>query len=77
MILEKLPSVQALSIDDKERLAEEIWEEVSAIRDTLPVPQEHLDILEQRRAEYEANPKLVKSWDEVKAGLKNKFGELG
>jgi len=74
MILEKLPAVQALSLDEKELLAEEIWQEVSAERDTLPIPQEHLKILEQRRTEFEANPEKVRSWDEVKKGIQGKFG---
>ena len=74
MILDKFPTVQALSLGEKERLAEEIWEEVSATKDTSPVPPEHLEILEQRKAGYEANPGDTKDWDEVKLSLQKKFG---
>ncbi|MGE9297341.1 MAG: addiction module protein [Puniceicoccales bacterium] len=56
MILEKLPNVQALSLAEKEKLAEEIWEDISRTRDSLPIPPEHLELLEERKKAFDQDP---------------------
>jgi putative addiction module component (TIGR02574 family) len=74
MILEKLPEVEALSAEEKQLLAEEIWDDLSRMRDPFPITEEQLQILEDRVAEYRAHPERVKSWDDVKRNLSERFG---
>lgn len=73
MILEKMPEVQSLTLQDKEKLAEEIWEEIARERDTLPVPPDHLKTLEQRRKDFEKSPSEARSWETVKDSLRKQF----
>lgn len=75
MIIEKLPAVQSLSMEEKQMLAEEIWDEISQLRDPEPVPNDHLALLEERMVEYQQNPEAVKSWEAVKADLASRFGD--
>lgn len=75
MIIDKMPDVQALSLEDKARLAEEIWDEIAQSRDPYPVPDAHLRIVEERMAHYAANPDAVKPWEDVKADLMRRIRE--
>lgn len=66
MILETMPAIQGLTVDQKLRLLWEIWEDVSS--DTTVSPGTAA-LLEERLAEYEANPQDVRTTDEVTAGI--------
>ncbi len=41
------------------------------ISDNSQVSKEHLDILEERLAAYEANPGHLLAWEDVKASIEN------
>ncbi len=75
MILDKFPAVKALSLEEKQRLAEEIWEEISQVKDPFPVSQEHLDILHRRQKEHEKHPERVKTWNEVRQNIRQRFSD--
>ncbi len=66
MIVEKLPAVASLSIEEKWNLAVELWDEVSAHQDELPVNQEILAVVEQRFADYERDPSSALTLEEFK-----------
>jgi putative addiction module component (TIGR02574 family) len=66
MILESIPAIGALTVDQKLKLIGEIWSDVSR---TVPVTQEVADLLDERLAEYEANPGTVLTTDQVSANL--------
>jgi putative addiction module component (TIGR02574 family) len=66
MILETIPAIQALTVDQKLRLVWEIWNEVSHASELSPGVGELLD---RRIAEYEANPSAARTTDEVTAGI--------
>lgn len=66
MILETIPAIQSLTVDQKLRLVWELWNDVS--RDTSLTPETGA-LLNERLAEYEANPDVVKTTDEVTAGI--------
>ena len=69
------PTLQSLGIDhltsaERIRLVEEIWDSIPD-EDVVPALTEvqQLD-LRRRIAEYEADPKLGSTWEEVKARLR-------
>lgn len=69
------PSVQSLGIDrlsvpDRLRLMEEIWESIPA--QELPVPESHRQELDRRLAACDADPTGGSPWEEVKARLAKK-----
>jgi len=66
MIVEKLPAVASLSIEEKWNLAVELWDEVSAHQDELPVNQEILAVVEERFADYERDPSSALTLEEYK-----------
>lgn len=65
MILETIPAIQELTVDQKLRLVWEIWNDVSRISDISP---NMASLLDDRLAAYEANPVDVRTTDEVTAG---------
>jgi len=76
MIADQIPQLNELSTDQKVELIEELWEQISADESNFPFREDHLRILEERRAEYLANPDSTSSWEEVKARLLRKINDL-
>jgi len=68
MIVEQLPEVQKLSPEDKLVLAAELFEEAADWSAEAP-DQDMLAILNERLAEYRANPEAAVPWSEVKARI--------
>jgi putative addiction module component (TIGR02574 family) len=68
MIVEQLPEVQKLSPEDKLVLAAELFEEAADCSAEAP-DQDMLAILNERLAEYRANPEAAAPWSEVKARI--------
>ncbi len=66
MILETIPSLGALSVDQKLRLVWELWNDVS--RDTS-ITTETASLLNERLAEHAAAPSDVRSTEQVTAGI--------
>jgi hypothetical protein len=66
MILETIPAIQELTVDQKLRLVWEIWSDVSKNSSISP---NTASLLEERFATYEANPADVRTTDEVTAGI--------
>lgn len=65
-ILEKVPSVEKLSADEKWQLANELWEEVEAENSAFPVRNDHVKLLQDRWTEFTEAPEQTKSWDSIK-----------
>jgi hypothetical protein len=66
MILETIPAIKVLTVDQKLRLVCELWEDVSHDPAIKPGVAELLD---ERIAEFEQNPAAARSTDEVTAGI--------
>ncbi|HEY8504700.1 MAG TPA: addiction module protein [Gemmataceae bacterium] len=61
--------IDRLSLAERLRLVEEIWDSIAAEADRLPVPQSHKEELDRRLAACRADPKAGSSWEEVKGRL--------
>jgi putative addiction module component (TIGR02574 family) len=66
MILETIPALRALTVDQKLRLVWELWQDVS--HDPTITP-ETAALLDQRLAEHEASPDATRTTAEVTAGI--------
>ncbi len=64
-----IPALEALTPAEKLQLIEELWEELSATPEEIPVPQWQLDELDRRSAEYAKNPSSAIPWEEVKRNI--------
>jgi putative addiction module component (TIGR02574 family) len=70
VIAEKIPALAQLSIQEKLLLASELWDEVTAQADEIPVAQHILDELDRRLEEYRRDPSTASSWPEVKQRIR-------
>ena len=66
-------AVLALPVEERCKLAEDIWESVEA-EALNPPPQWMIDELERREAHARANPDSLRPWSEVYARLKARYG---
>ncbi len=66
MILETLPALSALTVDQKLRLVSELWHDVSR-EGTITAGTAAL--LDERLQEHASNPDAVRSTEQVTAGI--------
>lgn len=71
MVIESIPALAHLSSDEQLILAAELWRGNTQGDEGSPDPQ-IVTLLRERKFRYETDPKNVKSWDEVKAQLRQK-----
>ncbi len=67
MILETIPAIQDLTVDQKLRLVWELWADVS--RQGAGISSDASSLLEERLELYDADPNRIKTTDEVTAGI--------
>lgn len=61
--------ISRLSPAEKLQLVEELWDEIAANEDRLPIPDWHRAVLKEDQARYAADPTEGSPWPEVKARL--------
>ncbi len=62
----------ALPPDERLRLAEELWDSLTA--DDVPLTDAQVAELDRRRASLAANPESARPWDEVHARMTARYG---
>ena len=70
----KTPSVFDLSSAEKLQLVEDLWDDLAATPDAVPVHQWQKDELARRKANLLKNPGSALSWDKVAAKLRRRHG---
>ena len=61
-----------LSIKERIRLVEEIWESIAASPEEIPLTLAQRKELDRRKREHRRNPSAAKPWAEVKARLEKR-----
>jgi len=64
--------VRSLSVADRLRLLEEIWDSLAETPEAVPVTEAQRKELARRRHAHERNPSAAKSWAEVRARLRRR-----
>jgi len=68
----------ALSPDERIQLAEDLWDSLAGVADTMPVPEAHARELDRRIAAYRQDRERGAPWqavlDEIDARLSKKRG---
>jgi putative addiction module component (TIGR02574 family) len=59
-----------LSVDEKIDYVQSLWDRIAASPEAIPAPERHLEILDQRLKDLEANPGAGDSWDIVQERLR-------
>ena len=67
------PGFDDLSVDEKIDYVQSLWDRIAASPDTIPVPDWHREILDERLKDLEANPAAVEGWEVVQEGLRRKI----
>ena len=67
------PGFDELSVDEKIDYLQSLWDRIAATPETIPVPDWHRKILDERLKDLEANPGAGDSWDVVQERLRKKF----
>ena len=70
----QIKALMELSPIEKLELIEALWESLSATPEQLPVPDWQKLELDRRKADYQANPTTILSWEEVQSNILNKYG---
>jgi len=64
--------IRALSVADRLRLLEEIWDSLAETPEAIPVTDAQRRELARRRRAHARNPSAAKSWAEVRARLRRR-----
>ena len=67
-----MDDIRQLSVVERLLLVEVIWDRISDQPDSWTLGPEQRAELERRAAEHRQNPNDGVTWDEVKAGLRNR-----
>ena len=65
-----LNQIAALSIDERIRLVQAIWDSIAAEQAYPDLTADQRQELDRRIAAYEAAPDEVMTWEEIKASIK-------
>ena len=63
-----------LSLPEKLRLLEVLWDSIVADPDQVPIPEGLIEELDRRKEEYLRNPESARSWEEVKTSIRARHG---
>jgi putative addiction module component (TIGR02574 family) len=67
-----LDEILKLSVEERIRLAEEIWDSVAADEEAVPVTQAQKDELDRRLDDLARNPDAGRPWEEFRSELERK-----
>ena len=69
-----VPSVFDLSPAEKVRLVEDLWDDLAANPEEVPVHDWHIKALDRREANLRRNPSSVMDWESVKRRVRGMNG---
>lgn len=67
-------SILDLSPAEKLQLVEDLWDELAATPEAVPVHDWQKDELDRRKANLTSDPASALSWDEVKRRVRSRYG---
>jgi putative addiction module component (TIGR02574 family) len=70
----EITSVFDLTPSEKLQLVEDLWDDLAATPEAVPVHDWQLQELVQRKARLAANPASGVSWEEVKRRVRSRYG---
>ena len=67
------PGFDDLSVDEKIDYLQSLWDRIAATAETVPVPDWHHEILDERLKDLQAEPDSGDSWKVVQERLRKKL----
>ncbi len=71
MVKIDMEAIKRLSVTERVRLAQDIWETLQPTAQELPLTKAQVDVLDRRLEEHQQDPSSAIPWDEVKARLES------
>ena len=68
----QMDAIKKLSVQERVRLAQDIWETLQPTAEDLPLTEEQRRVLDERLAEHQADPDSAVPWEDVKARLESR-----
>jgi len=71
------PAIKAvfdLSPSEKLQLVEDLWDDLAATPEAVPVHKWQIEELDRRKANLERNPASGLTWEEVKRRVRSRYG---
>jgi putative addiction module component (TIGR02574 family) len=65
------PGFDELSGEEKVEYVQALWDRIAVIPEGVPVPDWHLQVIEERLAAHEADPTAARPWEEVRGEIAN------
>jgi len=65
----QLSDILALSVSERIRLTQEIWDSIAAVPDSVALSQSDREELDRRLAAYHQDPRVGSPWPEVRKRL--------
>jgi putative addiction module component (TIGR02574 family) len=70
MMYPDLSQLDHLSLPQKLKLVESLWDQIAESQETLPVPEWQKEELDRRHERYKSNPSSGVPWDEAKRRIR-------
>ena len=67
------PGFDDLSVEEKIDYLQSLWDRIAASPETIPVPDWHREVIDERMKDLEADPDAGDSWEVVQERLRKKF----
>jgi putative addiction module component (TIGR02574 family) len=67
-------SIFDLSVSEKLQLVEDLWDDIAANPESIPVYDWQKEELDRRRANLQANPASAVTWEEVQRRIRSRYG---
>jgi putative addiction module component (TIGR02574 family) len=74
IMAQPFPEIFGLTLAEKIQLVEDLWDNIAAEAQSLPLTDWQRAELERREAEYRLNPGLATSWEDAKERILRKHG---
>ena len=65
-----IPGIERLTAPEKLLLAEDLWDSIAADEASVPIPDSHLQELDQRLARHKAEPGRLLTLEELQARVR-------
>lgn len=72
MNVTEIPQIAAMSIPEKIIFLEDLWDNIAANDQAVPVPESHIRELDKRLARHAANPGSLLSLQELQQKIANR-----
>jgi putative addiction module component (TIGR02574 family) len=73
MAIIDMDAIRQLSVAERVRLAQDIWDSLRPLAEQLPLTEEQGELVRRRLAEHHADPSSAIPWEEAEERLRGKL----